>query len=99
MNPEEIKAKKMQELQQEQMQMQQQIATLDTLAKQYLTTDALSRYGSIKAAHPEKALQVMLVIAQSAQQGRLKEKLTDAQLKELLRGMEKPKKEFRITRK
>lgn len=81
------------------LQLQQQIAALDNMAKQCLAPEALSRYGSIKAAHPQKALQLMLVIAQMAQQGQLRERLTDAQLREMLLRLEAPKKEFRITRK
>lgn len=83
----------------EQAQLQQQIAALDNMAKQYLTAQALSRYGSIKAAHPEKAIQVMVVITQSVQNGQMKEKMTDEQLKELLLRLEKPRKEFRMVRK
>ncbi|MFH1637972.1 MAG: DNA-binding protein [Candidatus Woesearchaeota archaeon] len=94
MQLEELNRQRMQE-----QQLQQQIATLDNLAKQYLAPDALSRYGSIKAAHPEKALQVMMVIAQSVQNGQMRERMTDEQLKELLLRLEKPKREFRITRK
>jgi len=99
MNLEEIKQKKLQEIQaqqlNEQIQFQQQIEVLENTAKQKLTKEAIERYGNIKSAHPELALQVVAFIAQQ----NIKEKITDEQFKEFLRHIQKPKRETKIIRK
>lgn len=105
---EEIKRKKLEELQEQQeeilnqqaeeeIQAQQQIQQLETVVKQIFTKKALERYGNLKIAHPEKAVQLLVILAQAIKSGQIK-KLDDNQLKELLREMQE-KKEFKILRK
>lgn len=84
---------------QAQIQLQQQIELLESIAKQYLSREAISRYGNLKSAHPEKAIQVIALIAQAVQAGQIKEKISDEQFKEFLMQLEKPKKEFKIERR
>ncbi len=60
------------------------MAQLEEGAKNWMLPEALSRYGNLKIAHPQKALQVAALIAQFVQQGKLNEAITDEQLKELL---------------
>lgn len=84
---------------QERIKLQEQINALENLAKQYMTNEAISRYGNLKSAHKEKALQLIAVIAQLVQNNQIKEKLTDTQLKQLLLQLDEPKKETRIIRK
>ncbi len=84
---------------QEEAQLQQQINQLEILVKQYLTKDALTRYGNLKAAHPEKAVQLLVILGQAVQSGQLPRKIDDAQLKELLRRLTQEKKDFKIKRK
>ena len=104
---EEIKKKKMEELLaeqqsedlQEQLKLQQQIEMLEQVAKQYLTKEAISRYGNLKSAHPELAIQVIGLIAQAVQTGQIKERISDAKFKQLLMQIQKPKKKFKIQRK
>ena len=107
---EEIKKKKMEELQnllaeqqgedlQEQLKLQQQIEMLEQMAKQYLTKEAISRYGNLKSAHPELAIQVIALIAQAVQTGQIKERISDDKFKQLLMQIQKPKKKFKIQRK
>lgn len=100
---EEIKRKKLMELQnqqnnisQEQHQMQAQIGQLETMIKQFLTKEALQRYGNVKAAHQEKAVQLLIILGQAIQQGQIKEKITDEKLKEILTQLQPEKKEFKI---
>ena len=104
---EELKKKKLQELQQkqqeslqnqaqEQAQLQQQIEQLEAAVKQFFTKEALQRYGNLKAAHPEKAVQVLVVLGQLMQSGKITSKITDDQLKELLKQIEPKKKDFTI---
>ncbi|MFC1705038.1 DNA-binding protein [Nanoarchaeota archaeon] len=104
---EELKKKKIQELQQrqqqalqhqaqEEAQLQQQIEQLEGVVKQFFTKEALQRYGNLKAAHPEKAVQVLVGLGQLVQSGKINQKITDDQLKELLRKIEPKKKDFTI---
>jgi DNA-binding TFAR19-related protein (PDSD5 family) len=106
MSLEEIKQRKLQELQeklamqqQEQAQFQQQVEMIETVAKQHLDSQAISRFGNIKAAHPEKAIQVAAVIAQGVQTGQIQGKLPDAHFKELLMRITPQKQETKIVRK
>ncbi len=77
---------------------QQQVAAMETIAKQHLSSEAITRYGALKSAHPQKAIQVIAVIAQLVQQNQIQEKLTDAQFKQLLQHLEPQKRETKITR-
>ena len=83
--------------QEEQMQLQQQIQQLEMVVKQKLTKKALERFGNVKAAHPEKAIQLLAVLGQAIQAGQLNE-IDDDQLKEILIKITPEKKEFNIKR-
>ena len=109
-NLEEIKKKKIEELQRkfaeqysgelkEQVELRQQIELLENIAKQYMSKEAISRYGNLKSAHPELALQVSALIAQAIQSGQVREKITDEQFKEVLKRIQGPKKEFKILKR
>ena len=102
---EEIRKRKLAELQnqqqdslQEQQQMQAQLEQLETVVKQFFTKEALERYGNLKAAHQEKAIQLLVVLGQAVQQGQIKEKITDEKLKDILKQLQPEKKEFKIKR-
>lgn len=102
---EEIKKRKMEELmqkqqetqQQEVAQMQQQIDQLEAIVKPRLTKEAMERYSNLKIAHQEKAIQVLVMVAQALQSGQINQ-INDEQLKELLKKLT-IKKEFKIRRK
>jgi|SRR3989338_42604 len=105
MNIEEIKRKKLEEIQQKYAQgfseeeaLKNQISQIEGMAKQLLDKDALTRFGNLKVAHPEKAMQLASIILQLAKANRIKERLTDSQLKEILTHFQE-KKEFKIVRK
>ena len=74
----------------------QQIAQLEAAVKPLFTKDALMRYHTIKLAHPEQAVRVLLVIAQTAQQKQIT--VTDEQLKQLLVQLQPQRKEIKIRR-
>ena len=106
---EEIKKKRLMELQKqqeealqqqvgEQQQLQGQIEQLENLVRQFLTKEALQRYGNLKAAHQDKAVQLLVVLGQAIQQGQIKEKITDEKLKDILKRLQPEKKEFKIKR-
>ena len=82
----------------EQIKLEQQIVALEEFAKQYLSKEAITRFGILKSAHPQKALQVIAFIAQIAQNGQIKEKISDEKFKEILKEFDKniKKKEFKL---
>tara|TARA_Y100000310_G_scaffold109178_1_gene107612 strand:- start:8366 stop:8620 length:255 start_codon:yes stop_codon:yes gene_type:complete len=81
----------------EEEQLQEQITQLETLVKTKLTRDALSRYSNIKTAHPDKMVQLLVVLGQMVQGGEV-ESIDDEKLKEILHQMAPAKKEFTIKR-
>jgi programmed cell death protein 5 len=83
----------------QQIQLQQQIEMLENVARQFMTAEAISRYGNLKAAHPEKAIQAVAIIAQAAESGQLTKKLDDESFKKLLLQMTPEKREFKLNRK
>lgn len=76
----------------------QQLDQLEATVKQYLTAEAQERYSTIKTAHPEEAVQLLVVIARALQAGQLRGKVDDAALKSLA-GRLSSKREITITRK
>jgi len=63
-----------------------------------LTPDARSRLANIKIAKPEYASQIENLLIQLAQSGQIKQKITDLQLKQILKKISQKKREFRIRR-
>ena len=98
---EAIRLRKIQELQgqaQEQAQFQNQIQQLENIVRTILTKEALERYGNVKAAHPEKAMQLLAMIGQVMQKGNIK-KISDEELKKMLIAIQPKVREMKITRK
>ena len=83
----------------EQKKIQQKILEIESTAKKYMTQDAISRYGALKSAHPEKALQAIALIAQLGSQNKITEKINDQQFKQLLMKLEPEKRQTKIIRK
>ncbi|MFQ5887251.1 MAG: DNA-binding protein [Candidatus Hydrothermarchaeales archaeon] len=102
----DLRKKKMAELQQkllEERAKQEQMAQVEeqirSAIQQILTPEARARLANIKMAKPEYATQIELMLIQIAQSGQLKNKITDEQLKGILRKIaEGSKKEFKIRR-
>ena len=99
-------AAQQQQMQQQQMaQMQQQEAQAQFEAQkkqilgQILTSEARNRLANLKLTKPELVNQIELQLIQSAQAGSLRGKVTDEQLKVLLRQIAGQKREIKITRK
>lgn len=95
---EDINERVQQELK-EQAQLKQQILMLENIAKKFLTREAIERYGTLKSAHPELAVKAIAIIAQAAQQGEIKETITDDMFKNMLKQIQAPKRDIKITRK
>ena len=89
---------KMQHQSNEQAQIQQQIEQMEDIVRQFMTKDALARYGNLKTAHQEKALQLLVIIFQAIQKGQLQGQIDDSTLKKILEQLTPKKKEIKIKR-
>ncbi|UTB33440.1 MAG: DNA-binding protein [Methanobacterium sp. ERen5] len=111
---EEIRRRRMQELQQQQAQQAQnqssQAESQEQMRRevesqkrqammQLLTPEARARLTNIRLTKPEFVDQIELQLIQLAQMGRVQTKITDDQLKELLRKLAGQKREINITRR
>ncbi len=97
----DIRMQRMAEMQaeaQEQLKLQQQVQQLEASVKQLLTKEAQERYGNLKAAHPDKAIQVLVVLAQMVQSGKATI-IDDDTLKRILMQLTPKKRDFAIKRK
>jgi programmed cell death protein 5 len=106
----ELRRRKMEELQRQQMEQQaveqqaiqreqQMEAQIQTILKQVMEPEARERLNTIKLTRPEFARAVEQQIVMLAQSGRLRQKITDEQLKNLLQQLTPSKRDFSITRK
>lgn len=90
--PEEDQIKKQQEI-------INQIKEAETLSKNFMTSQAIQRYGNLKLTHPEIAIKAILIISKAVQTGQLKQKIDDQTFKNILSQIQEPKKDFRILKK
>jgi programmed cell death protein 5 len=105
----EIRKKRMAQLQQQavdqqgmqaELERQQQAkAQIQMIMMQVLEPDARERLNTIKLTKPEFAAAIEQQLVMLAQSGRLRQKITDAQFKELLRQLAPAKRDYSITRK
>ncbi len=113
----EIRQKRMAELQAQQAAMQNQAqqqavaqaqqqeaqaqfeAQKKQILAQIMTSEARNRLANLKLTKPELVNNIELQLIQSAQAGSLRGKVTDEQLKVLLRQIAGQKREIKITRK
>ena len=94
----QLQQEKLQRHAQEQAQLQQQIEQMENIIKQFLTKDALIRYGNLKTAHNEKALQLMVMLFQAIQKGQIQNKIDDFTLKKILQQITPKKRDISIKR-
>lgn len=107
---EEIRRRRMQELQQQaaaqqqapdaqsQEQMRREMEAQKRQAMmQILTPEARSRLANLRLTKPEFVDQIEMQLIQLAQMGRVQSKITDEQLKELLRKLAGQKRDINIT--
>ena len=93
---EELKKQQLHQMQEEQ-QLQQQVRQLEDIVKQVLTKEALERYGNLKTAYPDRAVQLIVILAQAIQSGQVT-KVDDDMLREILKKLTPKKKEFKINK-
>ncbi|MGC9517035.1 MAG: DNA-binding protein [Methanomicrobiales archaeon] len=103
---EDIRRKRMQELQQKAAESEAQEQARQELEMQkkqilmqILTPEARGRLANLRLTKPEFVEQVELQIIQLAQMGRIQSKINDEQLKELLKKLSGKKREINITRR
>lgn len=94
----QLQQEKLQQQAQEQARIQQQIEQIESIVKQVMTKEALARYGSLKTAHHEKALQLLVVLFQAIQKGQVRGEIDDPTLKRVLEQLTPKKKEIKIRR-
>jgi len=105
----EIRKRKMAQLQQqaadqqvmqaELERQQQQKTQIQMILMQILEPDARERLNTIKLTKPEFAAAIEQQLVMLAQSGRIRQKITDVQFKELLRQLAPAKRDYTITRK
>lgn len=101
----EIRRQRMMQMQQQQMaeqdqiqRQQQQQAQIQSVLMQVMEPEARERLNTIRLTKPEFAASVEQQIVSLAQSGRLRNKITDEQLRQLLTQIVPQKKEFNIRR-
>ncbi|MDO5851246.1 MAG: DNA-binding protein [Methanobacteriaceae archaeon] len=88
-----------QQMQQQQAQMEQMEQQKRAALKKILTPEARQRLANLRLAKPQMVEQFEMEIIQLAQMGRLKLPINDDTLKQILLQSEKGKREINITRK
>ncbi len=102
---EELRRRRLLELQQrlaqeqQRIQMQQQIEIQkQAILRRILTAEARQRLTNLKMVKPEFASQLELQLIQLAQQGKVNTPITDDQLKEILVRLQSRRREIKIRR-
>jgi len=103
---EEIRRRRMIELQQriaqeqQRAQVQQQMEIQkQAILRRILTPEARQRINNVKIVKPEFANQLELQLIQLAQAGRVQTPITDEQLKEILVRLQSQRRDIKITRR
>jgi programmed cell death protein 5 len=106
----ELRRRKMEQMQRQQAvdqqamedearRQQQMESQIRVMLMEILEPDARERLNTIKLTRPEFAKAVEQQLVMLAQSGRIRQRISDEQLKALLAQLTPTKKEFRITRK
>ncbi len=99
-NIDALKRKKLEELaahQQEEEELKQELFKAEAAIKTLMTREAIVRFGNIKAADPEKAMQITAVIINLVNSGQVRS-VDDEILKRILATITPKKKDINIRR-
>ena len=80
------------------LQEQDERVVRERLLKVILTSDARQRLTNINMVKPDVAKRIEDTIIQQASTGKLKQAVTDKEIKNYLNAMQEPKREFKIRR-
>ncbi|MEE6246241.1 MAG: DNA-binding protein [Thermoproteota archaeon] len=80
------------------LQEQDERVVRERLLKVILTSDARQRLTNINMVKPDVAKRIEDTIIQLASTGKLKQAVTDGEIKNYLNAMQEPKREFKIRR-
>ena len=69
---------------QAEIELAKNLKLIENIAKSKMSKDAISRYGNLKIAHPDKAVKVISFIAEAVNSGEIKQEIRDEQFKKLL---------------
>lgn len=83
----------------EQQELLSQIQAAENIAKNFMTREAIQRYGNLKLTHQTLAIKAILIISKAAKLGQLKQKIDDQTFKNILSQIKEPKQEFKILKK
>jgi len=74
-------------------------AQKETILKQMLSSPARLRLNNVKMVKPELANLVENYVISIASQGKVSSQISDEQLKQILKSIQQPKRDFKITRR
>ena len=74
-------------------------AQKEMILKQLLSSEARLRLNNIKMVKPDMANIIENYLINMASQGQLKSQISDEQLKQILKSLQQPKREFKFNRK
>ena len=81
------------------LELQKRVEEMELFVRRNMTGDALSRFGIVKSAHPEFALQAIVTLNQLIHSNQVNLPVDERTLKYLLGELQKQKQEFNIIRK
>lgn len=98
-DPQQMAQQQAAQQQMAQQQQQEMEAQLKQAMRQILTTEARGRLDNLRLTKPELVQNIEIQLLQSAQSGSIRGKVTDDQLKVLLKNLMGQKREIHISRK
>jgi programmed cell death protein 5 len=87
---ERLREQKRQEIEESESQEDDRRSQIKDMAAKYLTSEARSRLGNVRAADPELAEQIETQVARLGEMGRI-DKMGDSELKDILKSLQKEK--------
>ncbi|KAM3139815.1 Programmed cell death protein 5 [Paramecium bursaria] len=93
----QVDPQQMEKLQKQQEQREQMEEMKKTILAQILTPEAKQRLANVKLVKQEKVEKIEIQLCTLAQQGKLQKQITEAELIQMLEGVEAKRQETKIT--